>query len=274
MSSIVAGSILASEQLNYLYPQYALPWNNFFGKVNPLPFYLGNELRNIKAREVHSPLTFDSLPSVNYKSGSVVPTWSTFNPALSKSIVDTASKVFVGQYFDRSADIRGLEYQYDFTGTQVFVLDTTTIQETGLLILSLNLANQSLTTNLPVYVDTAICDPCNQIYQSASLNRCQVGNSSNFYTTLQGVVSVAGTTYSLDNALPYKNTSVNCSETTPASVLYYIAGNRLLISVPITGDDTPARQVSYAVTIRIVETRAPIQNALSPFIDLPPYSIL
>lgn len=268
---------IADNQLNYLspYPYIGWPANTFSGtRIQATPYYISNQIRNVTIREVHSPLTFDSKAGVNYVPSAVVPVWPAFNPLASKNITQTAAKVFVGQYFDSAADISGFEYQYDFSGQQVFVRDDVVIGQTGLIVLSLNLANRTNTTNLPVYVDTAICDPCNQLYQSSHLNRCQVGSSENFFNTLSGFIRVAGQTISLDNALPYKNAAVNCPDAPASSPLYYIAGNRLLISVPISASSTPARHVSYAVTARIVETTQPIQSALLPLLNLPPYPVL
>lgn len=39
---------VAISDANYLYPAYVLPSNNFYGRVNPNPYYLSNELRNLR----------------------------------------------------------------------------------------------------------------------------------------------------------------------------------------------------------------------------------
>lgn len=255
--SALTPTIVAAAQYNYLWPQYSLPWNNFFGRIRPNPFYLSNTLRNLAVREVQSPLTYDSNANATYVNGlTTVPTWSNFQRRTSKPIVESATKVFIGRYFDTSIQLNGLEYQYNMTGTHVPI----PMQEwtaAGMLVLSINLANQSLTENLPVYVDTAVCDPCKGIVQTSSLNRCQVGSSQNFFTTLTGVVTLNGVAVPLVNPLPYTDACHTCPTYFEggSNSVYAILGNKLYLGVRIPAPTAATHILSmdYVLATRVVE---------------------
>jgi hypothetical protein len=92
-------------QLNYLWPQYSLPWNNFIGRVQPNPYYLANQLRNITIRAIESPLIFDS--HVVVASASI---WQNIMSTDSSVVTSSASKVFVGKYVDMANNIAGLQF--------------------------------------------------------------------------------------------------------------------------------------------------------------------
>lgn len=272
--------------VNYLWPQYSLPWNNFFRRIDSIPFNIKNELRNITVRQIHSPLTYDSKPVASVGSASTVPVWTQINPLASKPITSSASKVFVGTYFDTAADINGLEYQYDISGSQVFVQQGGLQPPyTGLLYIALNLANRNpATVNIPVGVDTAACTPCgpDPINQTSTYNSCSLSSdnpANNFWSTLTGTVTVNGlcsngsigasSTYCLDTAKPYKDSCNNClSTSTDPQTFYYLFGNRLYLAINVTDITVPIVRVSYQVSIRVVETRTPLDAALDPlFLD-------
>lgn len=48
MSNSLLKDYIAASRMNYLYPFGVLPSNFFFRKIDPLPYYLANELTNIK----------------------------------------------------------------------------------------------------------------------------------------------------------------------------------------------------------------------------------
>jgi hypothetical protein len=259
MSAIVRTAVAASE-LNYLWPQYSLPWNNFFGRIRPNPWYLSNQLRNVAIREVHSPLTYDSKVNTTFLPTipAAIPTWTDYTIRTSKPISETATKIFVGRYFDTNVNINGFEYQYNLTGSQVLILDNVTWSDTGLVILSANLANSSLTENLPVYVDTAVCNPCKGINQTSSLNRCDVGSTQNFFNTLTGLVTVDGFPVPLINPLPYTDACHACPTASyfkNSNAVYSILGNKLYLAVVIPKPvaSTPLRTIGYTLSLRVVE---------------------
>jgi hypothetical protein len=257
MSAIVRTYVAASE-LNYLWPQYSLPWNNFFGRIRPNPWYLSNQLRNITIREIQSPLTYDSKVNTTFVQDLTIPTWTDYLTRTSKPVSETALKIFVGRYFDTNVNINGFEYQYNLTGSQVLILNNVTWSESGLVILSANLANSSLTENLPVYVDTAVCNPCKGVNQTSSLNRCEVGSSENFFNTLTGIITVNGLPVPLINPLPYTDACNACpsgSYFENSNAVYSILGNKLYLAVviPKPTASTFVRTIDYTLSLRVVE---------------------
>lgn len=275
-------------QINYLWPQYSLPWNNFFGRVHPQPYYTSNALRNIAIREIHSPLTYDPQTVISVGSGNTAgtaPVWTQTNatPATTKPLVNSASKIFVGTYYDTSSGLDGLTYQYDIRGTQV-VIPTAGISN-NFLYLAVNLAKEDpRRVNIPQGVATNFCDPCNGPSQTSTFDLCQLTNSNalnNFFSTLTGTVAVNGSckddgtpqlpaaTFCLGSALPYKDACSNCNVASP--VFWYINGNRLYIGINISGLNTKVTSITYDIGIRVVESLTPLEAALNPFANVPPY---
>ena len=275
---VVAASpfVLRDLQINYLWPQYSLPWNNFFGRIQPNPYYLQNQLRNITIGQIQSPISFRSRPVVATAdgasvSGLTIPNWNEIDASRSVEQNSSASKVFVGPYVDISKDISGLEYQYDYTGNSLI----RRAADTGkfvYLVLNLN-NNDPATINFPAYVQT----------EDGSYSACQVGDSNDNFSTLTGqlivhkktsCVSLADKSYCLDDAKPLGLCAATCRYD-DTSAFYYINGNRLYIAVHTDSDDdckdcddiTSKLHISYAVTIRIVETTTPLQRAINVFTD-------
>jgi len=282
MSAIGTTPLVVRElQLNYLWPQYSLPWNNFFGRVQPNPFYLQNQLRNITIREVQSPLSFNSRPVVDsgngYTYGDVsVPKWTQISSYTSTEQTSSALKVFVGPYVDVAKDIAGLEYQYDYTG-QLFWASTSAVGQYVYLALNLNKLNPA-TINFPAYVQ-----PAN--LTGNSTDTCYVGDAAGNFNTLSGFIAINtnGKTCSdgntinicLDNAVPFGPCSTSCGPLVlgSATTFYYISGNRLFIAaaLPVNAAAEPTitkLHISYRVTIRIVETSTPLHNAIA-VLDVP-----
>jgi hypothetical protein len=272
-----------------LWPQYSLPWNNFFGRVQANPFYLQNQLRNITIREVQSPISFRSVPIVDSGNGHghddlSVPNWVEIYPAASTEQNSSATKVFVGPYVDVGKDITGLEYQYDYAGNLIWRSDES-VGSFLYLVLNLN-NNNPATINFPAYVQTPSRD--NETYDT-----CRVGNRAGNFSTLTGTITVKSTGSScpgnndlilcLDDAVPIGTCTATCSRKTltNANAFYYINGNRLYIAVriPDGGDDDESAcgdsdhkyqklHISYQAAIRVVETTTPLYKALS-VLDVP-----
>lgn len=242
---------IRNDQLNYLWPQYSLPWNNFFGRIRPNPWYLSNELRNLAIRAEASPLVFDSQTGVNYKSGATLPDWSTFDASASKIINNQSTRSVVATHTDNMG-AKAVEYQYDISSSVVFT-QSTSIQPTGLLTLSINLAKKDgQATNTVAYTNTSGATP----------NACQVGTT--YFNSLTGSVSVGGKTYSLANALPYDSCQ-SCPNAPASSVLYSIQGNRLFVSVPVSNSPaTSAGVVVVNADLRVIEILDPLISAMNP----------
>lgn len=303
MSAIGTTPLVVRElQLNYLWPQYSLPWNNFYGRVQPNPFYLQNQLRNITIREVQSPVNFRSMPIVSSGDGVgrelTVPNWAEIKPRRSTEQTSTAVKVFVGPYADIAKDITGLEYQYDFLGKVLLSEDD--IDEFVYLSLNLNNNNPS-TINFPAYVQTHHGrreDRRRDDDDDGRDNTCYVGDRADNFSTLTGTIILNGKdsscpkflarTLCLDNAVPIGPCSARCRPETlaRANAFYYINGNRLLIAARVPKLDEKSdsdedcgshgsdkkrfekNHINYQVTVRIVETTTPLHKALA-VLDLP-----
>ena len=264
MSAIGTTPLVVRElQLNYLWPQYSLPWNNFFGRVQPNPFYLQNQLRNITIREVQSPLSFTSRPVVDSGNGYIystitVPKWSEINSFTSTEQTSSALKVFVGPYVDVAKDIAGLEYQYDYTG-QLIWTSPSAVGNYVYLALNLNKLNPA-TINFPAYVQ-----PANLM--STSADTCFVGKDAGNYSTLSGFINIntngSGCTNSntiqlcLDNAVPFGPCSTSCSPTVlgNATTFYYVALALLAAGMVCLHRLSHSRFGRAMVAIRENETR-------------------
>ena len=283
-SALVIGDL----QLNYLWPQYSLPWNNFnvnFSRIQANPFYLQNQLRNIAVAEVASPHIFKSNPIVDSANGIVqpttmvlVPNWLDIVSSHSLEQTSTAAKVFVGPYVDISKNISGLEYQYDYSGK---IVHTSPNGLGSFVYLVLNLDNRNpATVNFPAYV---------QPVPGTAVSTCAVGDAAYNFSTLTGTITAAavnsctsGATICLDDALPIGPCAAGC-DYRGASSFYYINGNRLYIAAstgiappPMDSSDCTGCgealvtfHIKYAATIRVVETATPLQKALNPLAPFP-----
>lgn len=128
---------------NYFYPNYVLPWNNFYTKVDANPWYLSNEQRNQTAREVKSPLVFDSNPSIIIQSTHEYPepNWK-HSLQLSPSgeiVFSRSEKVFAGKHVAAGAGV-SFKYLYQYMGEFTCLEDHTRDSEQWVII-QLNLAN-------------------------------------------------------------------------------------------------------------------------------------
>lgn len=278
--------VIGELQLNYLWPQYSLPWNNFFGRVQPNPFYLQNQLRNLTIAEVNSPTTFRSNPIVSTGEGSheyPAPKWSDIEPRQSLEQTSSATKVFVGPYVDIGNSISGLEYQYDYSGRLVHT-SKTGIQNFVYLVLNLRNGNPS-TVNFPAYVQPGYGD------DNDNINTCYVGDRARNYSTLTGAITASAKNscpgddviLCLDDALPIGPCAAHCHHKDGAGSFYYINGNRLYIAVYTGANPSSDSEdsscgsshsavifhINYQVTIRIVETTTPLQKALNPLLPFP-----
>ena len=226
--------VIRDMQLNYLWPQYSLPWNNFIGRVQQNPYYLANQLRNISIRAIESPLIFDSHVAVGSASA-----WSNIMSTDSSVVASTASKVFVGKYVDMANNIAGLQFEYRFSGTSALTVDSS-----ASLFVAVDLAKSS-----PDLVNIPSSTLVGRIGVAPQASPC------------------AGTSYCLNTAV-----AVAPGGSPPASGSYYVLNsNRLYIGVIRAAAGTAPESVSYDFTLRVVETTTPLHMAMDPFLDpLPP----
>jgi len=250
MSLYAIPSLPAYLNWNYLYPQYSLPWNNFFRNIQSNPFYLQNELNNVEAREIVSPLVFDANSSIAWVPtgtlGALLPPLSVLQAPI-KSISSTSSKTFVGRYINLKDSINGLEYQYVYNMTASIaspvVLDST--HTSGVLVIGLNLASGA--NNLVKNDIVVITD-----------------GSGGVVTTVQGSITIGDATFSFSNAVPWILTNTPFSKD---EVYYYINGNRIYLAVPLQYAGTVINTSIVSInpiTSKIVETSR--KNDLLPIV--------
>lgn len=233
MSSVTTAAYL---NWNYLYPQYILPWNNFFRRIQNNPFYTQSELNIITTREIQSPLTFDARPTLIGDTSS--DTYANFISNLfplnqSKTLLSTGLKQFIGRYID-SKNLSGLEYQYTYNTT--FIPSTTyNSSSTSILIFGLNLA---ATPNSPVD---------NKVVFTFSKT-----DSNVLIPAISGTIVIDDTQLVLENfsVLP---TISSWSDLDSTKQYFFILGNRIYIVVPLDETYTNCYNILLSLNVRIVE---------------------
>lgn len=261
---------------NYLWPSYSLPWNNFFRKVSPTPYYVANEISNIEYRELKSPLIFDANPQAYAFNPTTLPSPLDLGCILptdgSTVLLASASKTFQGTSYDIKSRKAGLTYEYSYAGT---IVSTTNFNipaqnpqaSVNWVLLGLNLA---VPPTFAVSIQTK--------YAANTTNGC-TGAPCTLGTTcavaLKGQIDLFNnnapipiTTAYIFQPTPYLNSSVGCSlVTTPQVAHYTIVGNRLYLLVPLSNAFTTIPDtISYAVTVRTVESSVVADPALVPAI--------
>lgn len=260
---------------NYLWPSYSLPWNNFFRKISPTPYYVANEISNIEYRELKSPLNFDANPqgyaftptSTTPDLGCILPTDG------STTVLANASKTFQGTSYDLKSQKAGLTYQYYYTGQIVSLTNFTNVTQPttppstiSWILLGLNLA---VPPTFAVSIQTK--------YVASTINGCsgapcQLGNSCRVALTgkITAIYDNSPVTYEEEiiKPTPYLNGSVGCSIASSNSH-YTIVGNRLYVLVNFTQQQQPINApdgLIYAITVRTVESSVVADPALAPAI--------
>jgi hypothetical protein len=152
--SLEKDRVLFDYIVNYVFPQYALPWNNFYTSIDAEPFDIRNRQRNQDARIARSPLVVDAKPELVIKDGREIPDWSkTLHPdektyRSEGSVIDSsATKSLLGKII--SNDCAGFDYQYSYS-FKLAGVDTHKVEGKNWFIFQLNLTQGS--TNASVVV--------------------------------------------------------------------------------------------------------------------------
>jgi hypothetical protein len=254
MSSLagIQDTILFDYVVNYVFPQYALPWNNFYTNIDAEPWFVRNEQRNVNARIAKSPLIVNSAPQLILQL-STLPDWvaSVASPS-NGSVLDTLStKNFIGKLY--SKDCSGLDYQYLNNGQIVGVTGPTTTPASYWAVLHFNLVNQNPKNNLSVVV---VSNP----------------NSStpSLYSSVNGSITINGVTTNIKNAIPY---GVGATSDPSAAIaagttntLYTLYGNRIFLAIKTTTPITTNGSVNYNLQFRICETSTLSQAIGAPIL--------
>lgn len=146
---------------SYTVPYYTLPWNLFFSKVRPYPFYEANTLTNIAVREANSPLTYDAqvaLRALPANFSPITPTAIYALPTIGHvQFYNPSQKVLFGRNVNGEDAVTGdLTYQYNVTARLVReVCDNADDDTSSTYVISIDLNVNSGFFNLDVANDGA-----------------------------------------------------------------------------------------------------------------------
>lgn len=238
--SLIQDRIVFDYTVNYVFPQYALPWNNFYTRIDEEPFYLRNDQRNQNARIARSPLVIDAKPELVLDLVPGLPDWTkTISPdgigyLSTGTVLDSiARKIFFGKLAFNGC--LGVDYQYTYDGRLAGV-NTTPCGDSTWIIFQLNLSQKPTGSTLAVV--------------SVS------GTGTTKYSTLIGSIVVGSTVIPIINPTP-----LGLDNTIPlppgSNTVYGLYGNRIFIGVLASNLPDQILNVSYSFNFRVVESSAP-----------------
>jgi hypothetical protein len=226
----ISSRVVYDQFVNYFYPQYPLPWNNFFGRVIPEPYYQRTVTINQNALIAKTAIQYNSSP-VLLTQTSTLPNWMTasITPSIGEVLTDDSRKFFLGKYFTSFIqgfeNIVGLEYQYELDG-QLF-----------------NVACACGSSPADKWVILLF-----NLYPAQN-NRKQA-------------VALIGTTGTpaLDGSITFNGTTVQISKPKTidkydgtGNTVYGVYYNRLFIAIKASTFTTAATSVDYHINTRIVQ---------------------
>jgi len=254
-----ASLYVANAQFNLLWPSYSLPWNNFYSKPDPNPYYLSNELSNIEYRELSSPRVFDAnAQAVGVASFPV--NVATVIPVFGSTSAGQSTKSFQGVSYDISTKQSAPKYFYNYNGQLQNGSAIVPANASAWIVLGLNLS-------VPPTFSTTI----STLYQSAGGATgcagipCTVG--PNCLSGISGFINVAGAQINLNNPIPYLNSTTGCSFNQNVTQYYTILGSRLYLIVKATNaTQAPANSLIYHINVTTVESTTATPYISSLFI--------
>ena len=156
---------VALSQFNYIYPFGSLPSNLFFRKPNPNPYWLSNDLKNMKVASSKKPTTVDIDMTVDQSAG------DTISLTGNTKLFSSSTKSLVGPYIDVICS-SGAKMQYSYS-----VIAGNAITDDEQLDGHVKVAFDLKNTPLPAafiknhvklikkgHMDTSICRPCDDDY--------------------------------------------------------------------------------------------------------------
>jgi hypothetical protein len=236
-------TILFDYLVNYVFPQYALPWNNFYTNIDAEPYYTRNDQRNQNARIAKSPLSYNPQANLVLQTGTL-PNWVASLSQSTGSVIDTnATKSLLGKIF--TTNCVGLDYQY-IQNTKFVNVNSQSAN--NWIIIQFNLVNQT----------------------RSNLSVVTVSSGSSVYSSLSGTISINNTTISLFNPIPYGPNST--TDPSPAIIagtsntLYGLYGNRIFIAVYSTSAVPSQATITSNIQFRIAETPTLAQAIGAPLL--------
>jgi len=241
--------ILFDYIVNYVFPQYTLPWNNFYTNIDAEPFYQRNEQRNTNAVLAKTPRAVDAKPEIVIVSGIRVPNWSsTVQSDSTGSVIDTvAQKTLLGRVY--SKHYSGLDFQYIYRGAFVGVRSNlrSELGDSKWIVFHLNLLNQSPRNKQSVVIvtDKSLCDACDKAV----------------YSSLTGNIAIDDNRpIIIKNPIPLGNDDKDLKieelvRTGASNTVYNLYGNRIFIAIK-TDElmDLRSSKIAYDLAFRIAET--------------------
>jgi len=225
--SQVTFTVLADYFINYVFPQYALPWNNFYTVVDSSPYGLRNNQRNSTAGAFHTPLEVNARPFVYLLNA--IPQWNDLSKQDNEGVVQDT--VGTKQFLTKDVVSQSFYFQYAYSGSFVGLSSSPC---TNWFVFLLNLAN----TNAGYIQNVAVKNVNNKKYSSLVGS---ISDNKGHTITIQNATPIVG--FFCQNSLPC------CSNT-----VYKIFGNRIFIAIANNDTINNAKQLSYSFQFLMQET--------------------
>lgn len=243
----MANTIINDEITNYFFPQYALPWNNYFNFVEAVVYSQRVRQRNVNFRLSLTPIIVKALPELSVQLSSTpndLPNWILSlddNLQTGKVIDSVGLKYFLLEKIIYNGN-PGYLYEYSYNGRFISA-DLNKHTSHLWIILHLNLTNNQFAGTETIIV---------------------VKEEGEFYSSVTGYITVNGKLIPLVNPLPYDGAAntkiVDAVNTGFTNCLYAQVGKRLFLAVRIenTTNIQVKSQVTYQVSFRSHSTSANI----------------
>jgi hypothetical protein len=234
--SLVTSTILTDYFINYVFPQYALPWNNFYTVVDSSPYGVRNNQRNSTAGAFHTPLDVNPRPFVYLLDH--IPYWNDLSKQDNEGVVQDT--VGTKQFLTKDVVSQSFYFQYSYSGSFVGLPSS---QSTNWYVFLLNLAN----TNAGYIQNVAVKNVNNK-----------------YYSSLVGSISDNnGNSITIKNATPIVGLYAQNSLPSDSNTVYKIFGNRIFIAIENNNTINNPKQLTYSFQFLMQET--PSISELSGF---------
>lgn len=272
--SLLADYVAASE-VNYIYPSYTLPSNNFYNRIEKNPYYLANDLRNNEISASRSSKHFHANPAATVVASNQL-NWANARLDTSVPLSSSASKTLQGPYFDTLNNKSGMAYHYKWDAGLQLVPPASSSQGYILIGLNLDAAPHDFVNNVLKYTNKTGVDPncgncpvqtSNCVSPPNNFNPCDPGNP--YVPGLEGTVTLmhshTSKVINVKNAVPLVPGQISCQQNgdddEDSHVQFAILGNRLYLAVE-KDSDTEWDMAMVSVSAQIVEEKK--TNLLSP----------
>lgn len=225
--SLVTSTILTDYFINYVFPQYALPWNNFYTVVDSSPYDLRNSQRNSTAGAFHTPLDVNSRPFVYLLDH--IPLWSDLSKQDNQGVVQDT--VGTKQFLTKDVVSQSFYFQYSYNGSFIGLPIS---QTTHWYVFLLNLAN----TNAGYIQNVTVKNV----------------NKKNYSSLVGSVSDNQGNSITIQNATPIVGLYNQNSLPSDSNTIYKIFGNRIFIAIQNNNTINNAKQLSYSFQFLMQET--------------------